>query len=152
VSVRRVSAVEAHDLMCRSGYLYLDVRSTQEFELGHPEGAFNIPWQHQADAGMRANHDFMRVVRRTFESHAPLIIGCRSGHRSLAAARRLLEAGFENVVEVQGGFAGARDPFGRPGVRGWQQEDLPTAVVAMPGRSYSELSGDGCSDRPPADD
>lgn len=142
MSVRRIAPDEAHGLMRDEGYRYLDVRSTTEFALGHPAGAFNIPWQHQTDTGMRDNPDFMRVVRRSFDPDTKLIIGCRTGHRSLLAAQRLIDAGFEAIVELQGGFAGARDPFGRTSAPGWQQAQLPVAMDPEPGRSYAELAGD----------
>jgi len=148
LSVRRIAPDEAVALMLEAVFAYVDVRSTTEFELGDSAGAFIIPWQlpanqHQADVGMRDNLDFMRVVRRNFGPQDKLIIGCRTGHRSLIAAQRLVDAGFTNVVELRGGFAGGRDAFGRVAAPGWQQADLPVALSAEPGRSYSELSGEG---------
>ncbi|MDD9939713.1 MAG: rhodanese-like domain-containing protein [Myxococcales bacterium] len=139
-AVRRITAPEAAELMRERGHRYVDVRSEAEFELGHPVGAYNVPWQHQGPDGMIDNPDFVKTMRQAFPSATPLIIGCRTGHRSLLAARRLLAAGFENVLEMQGGYAGARDPFGRVSCVGWYDAGLPTSMVADHGRTYPELA------------
>ena len=43
--VKRVTPTEAAALV-NEGWIYLDVRSIPEFELGHPAGAVNVPLLH----------------------------------------------------------------------------------------------------------
>lgn len=150
MSLTRISPEAAQGLMRDDGYQYVDVRSELEFALGHPAGAFNVPWQHADPAtdeaegpkAMRDNTDFMAVMRDRFPVETPLIIGCRTGHRSQLAALRLLAAGYERVVEMRGGFAGTRDAFGRVVAVGWQDASLPVEYEARPGRSYAALTDD----------
>ena len=139
MSVKRVSPEEAKKLM-DEGYVYLDVRSIPEFEQGHPEGAFNIPLLHMTAGGMQPNPDFVSVVTATFPKDTKLVIGCRSGGRSLKAADQLVGAGYTDVIDQKAGFAGAADQFGRMTDPGWQPKGLPVATAAKPGHSYQELA------------
>jgi rhodanese-related sulfurtransferase len=119
------------------GHVYLDVRTVEEFELGHPEGAYNVPWQ--LVRGQEPNPDFGRVVERAFAHDQPLIVGCRTGQRSVPASAALLALGFVHVVEQHAGYAGKRDAFGGVVERGWEQVGLPTATQPQVGHSYGEL-------------
>jgi rhodanese-related sulfurtransferase len=134
----RISPSEALRLMREQAHLYLDVRSVTEFELGHPEGAYNLPWRH--DPGVTSlNPDFLAVAERAFARDAPLIVGCRSNNRSVQAASALREAGFRNVHVQRAGMAGVRDAFGGLREKGWEAEGLPVSLQAQAGRSYAAL-------------
>jgi rhodanese-related sulfurtransferase len=135
---RRVDPEEARDLMEKEGYLYVDVRSIPEFEQGHPAGAYNVPLQHLGPAGMTPNPDFMGVMQKAFPRDAKLVMGCKSGGRSLAAASMLLAAGFTQVVDQRCGFDGGFGPTGGfdPG---WRRRGLPVSTSAPPDRSYEGL-------------
>jgi rhodanese-related sulfurtransferase len=137
--MRRVSAREAHELMEREGFVYLDVRSVPEFEAGHPRGAYNLPLREPVADGMRDNPDFLRQVAAHFARDQKLVIGCQSGVRSLRAAELLLAEGYSGVLEQRAGMDGVRDAFGRVREPGWRAEGLPVALSAEPGRSYAEL-------------
>lgn len=139
MTVKRVSPHEAEQLVREEGYAFLDVRSIPEFEAGHPAGAYNIPIMHKTPMGMQPNAEFMVVVAATFPKHAKLVIGCRSGNRSLHAAQILIEAGFETVVDQRAGLAGARDAFGRLQEAGWEAVGLDVATEAHPERGYEAL-------------
>ena len=139
MAVKRVSPKEADQLMKEEGYVYLDVRSIPEFDAGHPAGAYNVPLLHQAPSGMRPNGEFMPVVTAVFPKESKLVLGCRSGNRSLRAAEALLSAGYADVVDQRAGFGGARNPFGQVEEPGWQDSGLPTALEAEPGRAYEAL-------------
>ena len=43
MSLKQVDVKTAHKLQSDEGHTYIDVRSIQEFEKGHPEGARNVP-------------------------------------------------------------------------------------------------------------
>lgn len=135
----RITPEEADRLAREEGYVHLDVRSVEEFRLGHPAGAYNVPLQHQGPEGLVDNPDFLRVVQACLPSEAGLVVACRSGNRSRRAAAMLVAAGYTRVVEQRAGFAGARDPFGRASESGWQRTGLPVASDAQPGRDYASL-------------
>lgn len=137
--IRRVELNEAQQLI-DEGYKYIDVRSEQEFAQGHPEGAYNVPWLHMTELGMAENEDFLSVMRQHFGHDAKLLLGCRSGHRSLAAARRLEDLGYQDICELRCGYAGTFDPFGRLQEPGWQPAGLPTSSVPTPGHDYASLA------------
>lgn len=134
----RISAQEAHALQGQ-GYVYLDVRTETEFALGHPAGAYNIPLQCNAARGLEDNPEFLRVAHAAFELEQKLIVGCRSGERSLRAAAQLLEAGYSCVVEQRAGYEGSRDPFGRTLELGWRAAGLACATDPATGHDYQFL-------------
>ena len=139
MTVKRISPQEADRLVREEGYVYLDVRSVPEFEAGHPTGAYNVPIMHKTDAGMQPNDDFMEVVSAVFDKNTKLVLGCRSGNRSLRAAQLLLAAGFDYVIDQRAGLAGARDAFGQLQEPGWEAAGLDMATEPHPDRHYGAL-------------
>jgi rhodanese-related sulfurtransferase len=141
MTVTRVSPQEAEALVREEGYVYVDVRSIPEFDAGHPAGAYNVPLMHQTAGGMAPNADFIGVMTSSFDKGDKLVLGCRSGGRSLRAAEMLLAAGFTDVVDQRAGWGGARDAFGQVQEPGWEGAGLPTATTADAGRDYESLRG-----------
>jgi len=135
----RISPEDALERMEDDGWAYLDVRTVAEFEGGHPEGAYNIPWKHQSGGGMVDNEDFLAVTEAAFPKDAKLIVGCKSGGRSRAAAEALVAAGFTNIVDQRAGYVGARNAFGQMDEAGWQTAGLPIGSEAEAGRDYESL-------------
>jgi len=125
--------------MLGDGYIYVDVRSVPEFDAGHPVGAYNLPLLDSSPYGMQPNADFMRVFAASFPKDAKLVLGCRSGGRSLRAAHMLLAEGYGDVVDQRAGYVGAGGPFGQMVEAGWQPEGLPVAQEPEQGRSYAAL-------------
>ena len=80
--------------MLAEGWTYLDVRSIPEFDQGHPVGAVNIPLLHFQGGRMVPNAAFQRVVEATFPKDTKLVVGCKSGGRSLQAAGLLEASGY----------------------------------------------------------
>jgi len=121
--------------------VYLDVRSEQEFENGHPEGALNVPIFHfdPVTGQPQPNHQFLAVVLGTIAQDAPVYVGCASGQRSFQAATLMQSAGYEIVVNVDGGFSGKHDPVGTVVQQGWVECGLPTSNGDGDERSYSDL-------------
>ena len=142
MAIKRVTPDEARELVDK-GWTYLDVRSVPEFEQGHPAGAFNVPLMHaEPGRGMTPNPEFSAVVERAFETSAKLVVGCRSGQRSLRAAEQLAALGFEHLVDMRGGFGGEVDRrTGEVVCEGWQARGLPVETSARPGRDYASLKG-----------
>jgi rhodanese-related sulfurtransferase len=136
--IKRVSPQEALELT-KDGWVYVDVRSEPEFEEGHPANSFNVPISHLVGGSMTPNPDFVGVMDRAFGREAKIIVGCKSGGRSLRAANALVAAGFKNVIDQRAGWDGTRDPFGAVGEAGWLRAGLPTEKGPTAGHAYAEL-------------
>src|SRR4051794_38742234 len=136
--IKRVSPAEAQQLMAE-GYTYLDVRSEPEFAAGHPKGAHNVPIMNAGPGGMKPNADFLAVVSALYPKDAKLVVGCKSGARSMRAAEALIAAGYTDVIDQRAGFEGPRDPFGALAEAGWGPAGLPVETET-PGCSYAELA------------
>ncbi len=135
--IRRVSPAEAMALL-DEGFIYLDVRSEPEFAAGHPKGARNVPIMHLGARGMVPNTDFLPVVQALYPKDTALVLGCRSGQRSMNAARMLDSAGYTRIVDQRAGFEGTKSPFGQVVEEGWSGAGLPVETVT-PGGLYAEL-------------
>ena len=136
--LKRISPRDAKDLM-DAGYTYVDVRSEPEFEAGHPAGSINVPIAHMGPGGMTPNPDFVDVVDAALGKRAKIVVGCKSGGRSLRAAQALSAAGFTDVVDQRAGWDGVRDPFGKVSEPGWSTEGLPAETGATAGRTYDDV-------------
>ncbi len=137
-SVKRVSPAEAKAL-CDQGYVYVDVRSEAEFAQGRPAGSFNVPLLHAGAGGMTPNPDFLSAMQSAFPKDTKIVVGCRSGGRSLRAASALLESGYTDIIDQRAGFDAARDAFGAVSEKGWGLAGLPVESGEAPGRSYADL-------------
>jgi sulfur dioxygenase len=102
----------------------VDVRTDAEREwVGFVPGALALAWKQWP--GMSLNPEFEAGVRQAASSGKPLLMLCRSGVRSIAAAQRATEWGLQayNILE---GFEGDPDPHGHRGrLGGWKQRGLP---------------------------
>jgi rhodanese-related sulfurtransferase len=142
VPVKQITPSEAKPLLdSGSGYIYLDVRSTMEFDRGHVPGSLNIPLMHfdVSRRQMVPNPDFQKVTEAVLAKDAHIICGCASGQRSNRAAELMQEAGYLDVASMAGGFMGARDPMGRVVAPGWQDMGLPVSIESGEGTSYESL-------------
>ncbi|HSC77526.1 MAG TPA: rhodanese-like domain-containing protein [Candidatus Acidoferrales bacterium] len=142
MEIKRIAPEEAKQLLdSNQGYVYLDVRSTPEFEAGHVPGAKNVPLlEPDASGRMAPNPRFLEVVEKNFAREAKLITGCMKGGRSLKAAEVLQQAGFTGVVDMRGGFGGETDQMGRVTYPGWAPRGLPTTREAGPDDRYDSLA------------
>ena len=136
--ITRVSPTEAKKLIDEQGYVYVDVRSEPEFAAGHPQGAQNVPIMHAGPRGMTPNTEFLEVCQALYPKDAKLVVGCRSGQRSLRAAEMLSASGFTDVVDQRAGYEGARNAFGGVVEPGWAPAGLPIETTSISG-SYAEL-------------
>ncbi len=118
----------------------IDVRSVEEFEAGHPAGAWNLPIALAGPVGLQPNRRFVELLRAHFEPDRRLIFSCASGPRSDHACVLLAGSGYRHLANLQGGFKGLHDPFGRSIAPGWKDLGLPAETRARPGRSWRELS------------
>ena len=142
MAIKEITPKEAHDLLAKGpNCVYIDVRTEREFSAGHPQGAVNIPVAFPDPArGMVVNQDFVSVVEAHFPKDKKIIVGCQAGPRSDAAARVLLDAGYQDVASMQGGFGGMRDPFGQVIAPGWSGLGLPVSQENGEGVNYESLA------------
>jgi rhodanese-related sulfurtransferase len=84
-----------------------------------------IPWQ--VFPGMQRNDLFLAQLSEagiTPDHHVYFL--CRSGGRSLAAARAAQQIGFRHVFNIADGFEGPSDAEGHRGhIAGWKADGLP---------------------------
>jgi rhodanese-related sulfurtransferase len=129
-----ISATEADEMCrCEARTLLIDVRSSMEFLfVGHPKGAVHIPWIDEPDWVI--NENFVTEVRKLalgglgidISSDVPIILICRSGNRSAEAGKALVEAGLQNIYNIEEGFEGSLDEdHHRSTVGGWRFHGLP---------------------------
>lgn len=85
----------AHRLV-EEGAVLLDVRTPEEFEERHLEGAVNI--SHKEVPDRLAEIDTATGGDKT----KPIVVYCRSGHRAGIAKEALLEAGHTQVTNLGG--------------------------------------------------
>ncbi len=84
-----------------------------------------IQWQ--VFPGMQVNAGFIEELRqmRITPAHRIYFL-CRSGVRSMAAARAAVQAGFPHAYNIADGFEGPLDGQGHRGtVAGWKASGLP---------------------------
>ena len=102
----------------------VDVRSDAERAwVGSVPAAAAVAWKQWP--GMVMNPDFDAQLQGAAPAGATLVLLCRSGVRSIAAARRATELGFAayNILE---GFEGDADENGQRGrCGGWRFHGLP---------------------------
>ncbi len=90
---QKITAEEAYRMMEESDdYILLDVRTEEEFEEAHIEGAFLLPDYEIED---KAGDEFP-------DQDAVVLVYCRSGRRSAEAAKLLIDMGYTNVYDFGG--------------------------------------------------
>lgn len=120
--IRQVTPAEAAEAMAGSpAGVYLDVRTAEEFDAGHPAGARNVPVFLFDPVTRRAqpNPEFVTVVQRHLPAATALLVGCQSGMRLQRACELLADAGYADLANVRGGFGGSDD------TPGWAESRLP---------------------------
>lgn len=73
--------------------IWIDVRTADEFNAGHLQGAAHIPYEEIA----------ARISEITTDKEATIHLYCRSGNRSGIAQQTLQTMGFKNAVN-EGGY------------------------------------------------
>lgn len=94
-SYTELSAAAAAQILQNTNPLILDVRTQQEFQQGHIQGANLLPVQ---------------VLQQNIAQLEPyknqdILIYCASGNRSTVASRLLIEAGFMKIYNLRHGFS-----------------------------------------------
>ena len=110
----------AYELKQSTNPQLLDVRTAEEYNGQHIEGAQNLDWN-------AANFD---AQVQKLDPTKPVFVYCLSGGRSKKAAGKLAELGFKKIIELNGGIlkwnaAGYAEPSAK--------------IVGMCSQEYEEL-------------
>jgi rhodanese-related sulfurtransferase len=100
---QQIEPLAAVQMLNHDEPVLLDVREDSEFKDGHIIDALHIPLG-KIDSRMEELEKFREK---------PIIVSCRSGHRSANACAKLRKHGFETVYNLKGG------------VMAWQSAGLP---------------------------
>lgn len=92
-AVAQVDVSETVVALNDSNVQIVDCRWQREWNSGHIEGSKHIPL------------DSIEKRMNELDPDRPIIVVCRSGHRSSAAARKLASAGFGDVSSMKGGLS-----------------------------------------------
>ena len=92
-SYEQITPAQAKEIMdSQDGYIILDVRTQEEFDESHIEGAILIP-----------DYEITNKAESVLKDKDQLIlVYCRSGRRSKLAASDLVSLGYTNVKEFGG--------------------------------------------------
>lgn len=121
----RVTPDEAWKLFVNGQAHLVDVRAAEERKfVGHVPNTFHIAWQ--TGPALIKNPRFLRELEQKLSKDAVILLLCRSGKRSAAAAEAATNAGFKYVFNVLEGFEGDLDDKQQRGSSGgWRQRGLP---------------------------
>ena len=90
-SVKGVTCSEEKEILKDSSAMLIDVRTKEEFDEGHLKDAINIAYD-----------QIVQVLDTygTIDFNTPIVVYCKSGGRSSAAAKVLLEAGYKKIYDL----------------------------------------------------
>lgn len=121
----QVSPDDAWKLFTGGQAHLVDVRAAEERKfVGHVPNTFHVAWQ--TGPALIKNPRFLRELESKLSKDALILLLCRSGKRSAAAAEAATAAGFKYVFNVLEGFEGDLDQRQQRGASGgWRQRNLP---------------------------
>lgn len=90
--ITSIPAGEFASLLKREELSVFDVRREGEYQAEHVEGALNTPL------------DFINEHLASFPKDAPIYLHCAGGYRSMIAASILKSRGWDQVIDIAGGF------------------------------------------------
>jgi rhodanese-related sulfurtransferase len=99
----------------------VDVRTYAELQrVGYVQDAAHVEWL--SGPQMQKNQHFISQFEQTVKDDEVVLLLCRSGKRSVAAAEALTRSGYSNIFNILEDFEGDNDPL-----LGWLNHDLPVA-------------------------
>ena len=90
-----ISVILPQDFKLKSvNHTIIDIRTPREYGNGHIEGAININL---------FDKDFLNQLSK-YDKEQPIFIYCRSGNRTSTASKKMVNTGFKQVYDLQGGI------------------------------------------------
>jgi rhodanese-related sulfurtransferase len=120
-----VSPADAWALFQSGEALLVDVRTAEERKfVGHVPESKHVAWM--TGLSLSRNPRFVRELESKSGKDEVVLLLCRSGKRSAAAAEAAHKAGFTHVFNILEGFEGGLDEQQRRGAfNGWRHSGLP---------------------------
>jgi rhodanese-related sulfurtransferase len=120
-----LTPIDAWNLFQRGDAVLVDVRTAEELKfVGHVPGSQHVAWQ--TGTALIKNPRFLKELEQKASKQLNVLLLCRSGKRSAAAAEAATKAGFLNVFNVREGFEGEKDESQHRGEEGgWRRQGLP---------------------------
>lgn len=100
-----VSPATATQMLNHQDAVLLDVRETSEYKEGYLPGSIQIPLANLKD----------KIATLEKYRQRPIIVVCRSGHRSALAVKQLKQQGYPSVYNLGGGL------------QAWRSANLPVS-------------------------
>ncbi len=94
--ISRLSNKQFNDLASKENTIIIDVRTPDEFKSGHLNNAILIDY---------LETDLFRKQIQTLDTSKTYLLYCRTGKRSLNAAKLMKENGFKMVSDLKGGIS-----------------------------------------------
>lgn len=103
----------------------VDIRTAEERKfVGFIPGTLHIAWA--TGMSFQRNPNFIQELTAQLSKDTPILLLCRSGKRSAAAASVAYNAGFHSVYNIHKGFEGDLDQYEQRGsFNGWRYHQLP---------------------------
>jgi len=120
-----VSPQDAWTLFQAGEGVLIDVRTAEERKfVGHVPETKHVAWM--TGLSLSRNPRFAKELEAKAGKGETILLLCRSGKRSAAAAEAAAKAGFTNVFNILEGFEGDLDEQQRRGAfNGWRHAGLP---------------------------
>jgi rhodanese-related sulfurtransferase len=93
-NITEVSITDAKAMLDKKEAIFLDVREADEYNEGHIPGAINLP---------RGLLEF-KINEKIPDKNTKIVVYCKSGSRSALAAYVLSRMGYNNIVNLKGGW------------------------------------------------
>ena len=78
-----------------SDYILVDVRTTEEYELGHIQDAINFDYYSES---------FQKEILLSLDKSTSIVLYCRTQNRSTKTANYLKENGYKEITVLEGGI------------------------------------------------
>lgn len=100
---KNVTVEEAKKMIEKEDVFILDVRTPSEFNSSHIEGATLIPVTNSGGSNLGSDQLLEARIDEVPENKK-ILVYCRSGHRSTSASQILVNAGYSQVYNMEGGI------------------------------------------------
>jgi len=94
-NISQISPSNAKAIFDKGGVVFVDVREPDEFQAGHIPGAKSIP---------RGTVEWM-IPKNIADKNASIVVYCEHGSRGALATYTILQMGYKNVKNLEGGRA-----------------------------------------------